>query len=88
MCYYNNIKNKVYRTITLSLVLYRCQTLFPNLGVTHRLRVFKKRMLRKKFGHKSKAVTGRCKKLRELYLSPDIVKVIKERWMRWWIIQH
>lgn len=31
----NNIKNEVYRTINLPLVLYRCQTLFPTLRVTH-----------------------------------------------------
>ena len=54
----------------------------------HRLRVFENRVLRRIFGPKRDGVTGECRKLHneelnDLYCSPNIVRVIKSRRMRW-----
>ena len=54
----------------------------------HRLRVFKNRVLRRIFGLKRDRVTGEWRKLHieelnDLYCSPNIVRVIKSRRMRW-----
>jgi hypothetical protein len=53
----------------------------------HRLRVFENRVLRKIFGPKREE-DGSCTKLHNdelhsLYSSPNIVRVIKSRRMRW-----
>jgi len=53
-----------------------------------RLRVFENRVLRKIFGPKRDKVTGEWRKphneeLNYLYSSPNIVRVIKSRRMRW-----
>jgi hypothetical protein len=57
------------------------------LGEEHRLRVFVKRVLRRIFGPKMEE-DGSWRKLhfdelRSLYSSPNIVRVIKSRRMRW-----
>ena len=54
----------------------------------YRLRVFENRVLRRIFGPKRDGVTGEWRKLHneelnDLYCSPDIVRVIKWRRMRW-----
>jgi hypothetical protein len=54
----------------------------------HRLRVFENRVLRKIFGPKRVEVTGEWRKLhneelRNLYSSPDIIRQVKSRRMRW-----
>jgi hypothetical protein len=48
-----------------------------------RLRVFENRVLRRIFGPKRDEVTGDWRKLNDLYSSPNIVRVIKSRRMRW-----
>ena len=58
------------------------------LGEEHRLRVFENRVLRRIFGHKRDGVTGKQRKLHSeelnsLYSSPNIVRVIKSRRLRW-----
>ena len=54
----------------------------------HKLRVYKNRVLRRIFGPKRDGVTGGWRKLhneelKDLYSSPNIVRVIKSRRMRW-----
>jgi hypothetical protein len=54
----------------------------------HRLRVFENRVLRRIFAPKRDEVTGEWMKLHNeelhnLYLSPDIIRQIKSRRMRW-----
>jgi hypothetical protein len=54
----------------------------------HRLRVFENRVLRRIFGPKMDEVTGEWRKLHNvelnnLYSSPNIMRVIKSRRMRW-----
>jgi hypothetical protein len=54
----------------------------------HRLRVFKNRVLWKIFGRKTEKVTGEWRrlhneKLHALGSSPNIIRVIKSRRMRW-----
>jgi hypothetical protein len=54
----------------------------------HRLRVFQNRMLMRISGPKRDEVTGGWRKLHNeefhsLYSSPDIIRVIKSRRMRW-----
>ena len=53
-----------------------------------RLRVFENRVLRRIFGPRMDEVTGERRKLHNeelngLYFSPNIVRVIKSRRMRW-----
>jgi hypothetical protein len=48
-----------------------------------RLRVFENRVLRRIFGPKRDEVIGEWRKLHDLYSSPNIVRVIKSRRMRW-----
>jgi hypothetical protein len=47
-----NLKIKIYRTVILPVVLYGCETWSLTLRKEHRLRVFKKRVLRRIFGTK------------------------------------
>jgi hypothetical protein len=54
----------------------------------NRLRVFENRVLRRIFGHKRDVMTRGWKKLHDeephgLNSSPDIIRVIKARRMRW-----
>jgi hypothetical protein len=83
-----NVKIKIYKTIILPVVLYGCETLSLTLREEHRLRVFESRVLRRIFGPERDEVTEGWRKLHSeelngLYSSPSIVRVIKERRMRW-----
>jgi hypothetical protein len=67
----------------LSVVLYGCETWSPTLREEHRLRVFENRVRRRVFGPRKDKVTGEWRKLHNgehynLYLSPDIIRQIKE----------
>jgi hypothetical protein len=82
-----NLKIKIYKTVILPVVLYGCETWSLTLGEEHRLRVFENRVLRKIFGPKRED-DGSWRKLHKdelhsLYSSPNIVRVIKSRRMRW-----
>jgi hypothetical protein len=83
-----NVKVKIYKTIILPVVLYGCETLSQTLREEHRLRVFENRVLRGIFGPKRDEVMGEWRKLHNgelhnLYSSPDIIRHIKSRRMRW-----
>jgi len=83
-----NLKIKIYRTVILPVILYGCKTWSLTLKEERRLRVFENRMLMRIFGPKRDAVTGEWRKLHNeelngLYSSPNIVRAIKSRRMRW-----
>jgi hypothetical protein len=82
-----NLKIKIYKTVILPVVLYGCETWSLIFREEHRLRVFENRVLRKVFGPKREKDGSRRKlhndELHSLYSSPNIVRVIKSRRMRW-----
>jgi len=83
-----NLKNKIYRIIILPAVLYGCETWSLILREERKLRVFENRVLRRIFGPRRDEVTGEWRRLRneelnDLYCSPNTVRVIKWRRMRW-----
>ena len=55
---YKNLKNKIYRTIMLPVVLYRHEIWWPALKEERGLRVFENGVLRRIFGPKRDKVTG------------------------------
>jgi hypothetical protein len=82
-----NLKIKIYRTVILPVVLYGFETWSLTLREEQRLRIFQNRVLRKIFGPKREE-DGSWRKLHNdelhsLYSSPNIVRVIKSRRMRW-----
>jgi hypothetical protein len=82
-----NLKIRIYKTIILPVVLYLCETWSLTLKEEHRLRVFENRVLRRIFGPKRDEVAGEWRKLhneelRDLYSSPNIIRIIKSRGMR------
>jgi hypothetical protein len=83
---YKKLKIKTHKTVILPVVLYGCETWSLTLREEHRLRVFENRVLRI-FGPKREE-DGSWRKLHNdelhsLYSSPNIVRVIKSRKMRW-----
>ena len=76
------------KTIILPVLLYGCETWTLTLREEQRLRVFENKVLRKIFGAKRDEVTGEWRKLHNvelhiLYSSPDIIRNIKSRRLRW-----
>jgi hypothetical protein len=70
------------------LRLYGCETSSLTLREEHRLRVFENRVLRRMFGPRRDEVTGDWRKLHNeelhnLYSSPNIIRMIKSRRIRW-----
>jgi hypothetical protein len=89
----NNLKIKIYKTITLPAVLDDYETWSLILREKHRLRVPENRVLRRIFGPKTEEVAGGWRilhneKLHNLYASSDIIRMIKSRRMRWAGIYH
>ena len=72
----------------MPFVLHGCETWSLTLREERRLRVFENRVLSRIFGAKRNEVTGEWRKLHNeelthLYASPNIIRVIKSRRMRW-----
>jgi len=72
----------------LPVVLYGNETWSLTLREERKLRVFKNMVLRRIFGPRRDEVTGEWRRLRneelnDLYSSPNIVRAIKWRRMRW-----
>jgi hypothetical protein len=83
-----NTKIRVYRTIILPVILYGCETWSVTLREERRLRVFENRVLRRIFGPTRARRQGSgedyiMRNLMTLYSSPDIIRVIKSRRLRW-----
>ncbi|KAJ4434511.1 hypothetical protein ANN_23073 [Periplaneta americana] len=81
-------KVRIYKTIILPIVLYGCETWTLTLREEQRLRMFENKVLRKIFGAKRNEVTGEWRKLHNaklhaLYSSPNIMRNIKSRNLRW-----
>jgi hypothetical protein len=76
-----------HKTVILPVVLYGYETWSLTLGEEHRLRVFENRVLRRIFGPKGEEAGSWRKfhndELHSLYFSPNIVRVVKSRRMRW-----
>jgi hypothetical protein len=82
------VKVKIYKTVILPVVLCGCETWSLMLREEHRLRVFENRVLRRIIGPKRDKVMGEWRKLHNeerhnLYSSPDIIRQVKSRRMRW-----
>jgi len=83
-----NLKIKIYRTIILPVVLYGSEAWSLTLREERKLRVFENMVLRRIFGPRRDEVSGKWRRLHneelnDLYTSPNIVRVIKSRRMRW-----
>ena len=83
-----NLKITIYRTIIFAVVLYGCETWSLTLQEERKLRMFENMVLKRIFGPRRVEVTGEWrrlhnKELNDLYSSPNTVRVIKSRRMRW-----
>jgi len=72
----------------LPVVLYGCEAWLLTLREERKLRVFENMVLRRIFGRRRDKVTGKLRRLHneelnDLYSSPNIVRVIKSRRMKW-----
>jgi hypothetical protein len=76
-----------YNVIIIIIIIIICETWSLTLRDKHRLGVFENRVLRRIFGLQRDKVTGGWRKLHEelhnLYSSPNIIRMIEPRRMRW-----
>jgi hypothetical protein len=83
-----NVKLKICETIILPIVLYGCETRSLTLREEHRLRLFENIVQKRIFGPKRDEVTGEWRDLHNeelhiLYSSPNIIRQMKLKRMRW-----
>jgi hypothetical protein len=83
-----NVKVKIYRTIIMPVVLHGCESWSLTLTKECRLWVFENKVLRRISVPKRYEVTGEWRRLHNkelyaLYSSPNIIRVIKSRTLRW-----
>jgi hypothetical protein len=79
---------RIYKTTFLPVVLYGCEIWSLTLREEHRLRMFEKKVLRRRFRPKKDDVMGGWRKLHNEELhdsdsSPSIIRIIKPRRMKW-----
>jgi hypothetical protein len=77
-------KIKIYKTVTLPVVLYGCETWSLILCEEHRLRMFENRALWRNFRPKREEVARgwrrlHCEEIHNLHASPNVITVIKLR---------
>ena len=82
------LKVKACKTIILPAVLYDCETWSLTLREEHRLRVFENKVPRKLFWTRRDEITGEWRELHNtelhaLYSSPNIIRYLKSRQLRW-----
>ena len=80
--------NSCERTMIFPVVLYGCETWSLTLREERKLRVFENMVFRRIFGPRRDEVMGEWRRLHNgelnnLYSSPNIVRMIKSRGMRW-----
>jgi hypothetical protein len=83
-----SVKIRIHKIAILPMYLYGCENRSLTLREEHTLRVFDNRVLRRIFGPKRDEVTGDWRKLHNeehhnLYSSPNIIRMIKSRSLRW-----
>ena len=72
----------------MPIVLYGCETWSLTLREERKVRVFENKVLRRIFGPRREEVMGEWRRLHneelnDVYCSPNIVRVIKSRRIRW-----
>ena len=83
-----SLKVNTCKSIILPVILYGCETWSLTMREEHRLRVFENKILRKRFGVKRNEISGEWRKLHNaelhaLYSSPNIIRNLKSRRLRW-----
>jgi hypothetical protein len=83
-----NVTIEIYRIIIEPLDLYGYETLSLKINEERILMVFENRVLKGIFGLKRDEMTGGCRKshaedIDNFYSSPNIVKIITSKKMRW-----
>jgi len=83
-----NLKIKLFRTIIFPVILYACEAWSLTLREVRKQRVFENMVLRRIFGRRSEEVKREWRRfhkeeLNDLYSSPNIVRGMKSRRMRW-----
>jgi hypothetical protein len=85
--YIKKLEIKIYKTVILPVVLYGYETWSLSLRAEHRLRIFEKSELRRIFGPEREEDGSWIKlhndEFHSLYSSPNLVRVIKLRSMRY-----
>jgi hypothetical protein len=85
---FKNLNITTYKAVLLLVVLCGCEICHLTLREEHRLRVFENRVTRRMFGPKRDDVMGEWRKLHNeelhnMYCSPNIIRMMKSRRMRW-----